>query len=144
MRHPKRATGTSRPKSTGQADGNAVSGESDYVLHFDAAELPPVDAFWSLATYTADDLNLIPNPADRYSVGEHAGNLTMADDGGLTLYLQPEAPGNGRDGNWLPTSATHPWFLILRMYRPGPTVLDGAWRCPAVSRVDVNVHASTS
>jgi hypothetical protein len=126
------------------ADGTSFAPQGRYELHFDAEELPPVDAFWSLAAYTAEDLNLIPNPADRYSVGDHAANLTRADDGGLTLYLQPEAPGSGADGNWLPTSATHPWFLILRMYRPGPTVLDAAWRCPAVSRVDVNVHASTS
>jgi hypothetical protein len=41
-----------------------------------------------LAAYTADDLNLIPNPADRYAVGDHTEHLTRDDDGGLTLYLQ--------------------------------------------------------
>lgn len=126
------------------ADGAPFAPQGRYQLHFDADELPPVDAFWSLAAYTSADLNLIPNPADRYAVGDHASNLIPDADGGLTLYLQPEAPGGGADGNWLPTSGTHPWFLILRMYRPGATVLDGAWRCPAVTRVDVTVPASTS
>jgi hypothetical protein len=96
-----------------------------------------------MAAYTAADLNLIPNPAHRYSVGSHAGNLTANDDGGLTLHLQPQDPGDAANGNWLPTSATQPWFLILRLYRPGPSVLEGAWRCPAVSRVDVTINART-
>jgi hypothetical protein len=126
------------------ADGAPYAPEGHYQVHFGVDELPPVDAFWSLAAYTSADLNLIPNPADRYAVGDHASNLTLDADGGLTLYLQPEAPAGGADGNWLPTSGTHPWFLILRMYRPGPTVLDGAWRCPAVTRVDVHAHASAS
>lgn len=126
------------------ADGAPFAPHGRYQLHFHADELPPVEAFWSLAAYTSEDLNLIPNPADRYAVGDHAEHLTLDADGGLTLYLQPEAPRDGADGNWLPTSGTRPWFLILRMYRPGPTVLDGAWRCPAVSRVDVHARASTS
>lgn len=126
------------------ADGAPFAPAGRYELHFHVEELPPVEAFWSLAAYTAEDLNLIPNRVDRYSVGDHGGRLTRSDDGGLTLYLQPEAPGGGVDGSWLPTSSTHPWFLILRMYRPRSAVLDGSWRCPAVSRVDVDAHASTS
>lgn len=125
------------------ADGAPFAPQGRYALHFGVDELPPVEAFWSLAAYTSADLNLIPNPADRYSVGDHTEHLTLDADGGLTLYLQPETPGDAAEGNWLPTSGTQGWFLILRMYRPGPTVLDGAWRCPAVTRVDVNTHAST-
>ena len=29
------------------ADGNAASGDNDYIMHFDADELPPVRSFWS-------------------------------------------------------------------------------------------------
>ena len=78
------------------ADGAPFAPQGRYQLHFHADELPPVEAFWSLAAYTSEDLNLIPNPADRYSVGDHAAHLTRDDDGGLTLYLQPEAPGGCR------------------------------------------------
>ena len=125
-------------------DGAPFAPQGRYELHFRAGELPPVDAFWSLAAYTAADLNLIPNPVDRYSIGDHGGTLARGDDGSLTLHLQPDAPGGGADGNWLPTSGTQPWFLILRMYRPGPTVLDGTWRCPAITRVDANVPIASS
>jgi hypothetical protein len=124
--------------------GHPFAPQGRYELPFGAHELPPVDAFWSLAAYTAADLNLIVNPVDRYSIGDHGGELARAEDGGLTLYLQPEAPGGGAVANWLPTSGTQPWFLILRMYRPGPTVLDGAWRCPAITRVDANVPVASS
>lgn len=116
------------------AAGAPFAPHGKYELHFGADELPPVDAFWSLAAYTAADLNLIPNPQDRYSVGDHSGLALTAD--GLTLHLQPEAPGGGDDANWLPTSAAEPWFLILRMYRPRAEVLEGEWRCPPVIQVD--------
>jgi hypothetical protein len=117
------------------ADGAPFAPQGRYEVHFGADELPPVDAFWSLASYTAADLNLIHNSADRYSIGNHSDHLMTSDDGALTMYLQPEAPGGAKDGNWLPTSATQPWFVILRMYRPGPTVLAGTWQCPGINRV---------
>lgn len=98
--------------------------------------LPPVDAFWSLTAYTAEDLNLIANPIDRYSVGDHASELRNDDDGGLTPYLKPVPPAGGRATNWLPTSPESPWLVILRMYRPGAAALDGSWWCPEISRAD--------
>ena len=118
------------------ADGAKLDPAHRYTVHFDPDELPPVEAFWSLSAYTAEDLNLIPNPIDRYSVGDHAARLRTDDDGGTALYLQPHPPGAERDANWLPTSPESPWFVILRLYRPRPTVLDGSWRCPAIVRVD--------
>ncbi|HET9648947.1 MAG TPA: DUF1254 domain-containing protein [Microlunatus sp.] len=116
-------------------DGAKLSPEGRYQLSFVAGELPPVDAFWSLAAYTAEDLNLIPNPVNRYAVGDHTPGLTRDADGGVTLYLQPDSPGNDQSSNWLPTSAEHPWFLIFRMYRPRQSVIDGTWRCPGLKRI---------
>ena len=52
------------------ADGSTLAPGGRYELHFTAGSLPPVDAFWSLAAYTTQDMNLIPNAADRYSVGD--------------------------------------------------------------------------
>ena len=31
--------------------------------------MPPVDSFWSLGMY-GTDLNLVPNPIERYSIGD--------------------------------------------------------------------------
>ena len=39
-------------------------------MRLPSGNLPPVDAFWSVSAYTAPDMNLIPSPARRYSVGK--------------------------------------------------------------------------
>ena len=116
------------------ADGTTLAPGGRYVLHFSAGSLPPTDAFWSLAAYTTKDMNLIPNAADRYSVGDRTPGLRWDQDGGLTICLQPEPPGGDGKPNWLPTSATDPWFVILRMYRPHPEVIDAAWKCPGLTK----------
>jgi hypothetical protein len=117
------------------AEGNKLPPDGRYELHFSADDLPPVDPFWSLAAYTAEHLNLIPNPAHRYSVGDRPPGLRWDADGGLTIHLQPEPPGEARDSNWLPTSASEAWFVILRIYRPHAAVIEATWRCPGVARV---------
>ena len=115
------------------AHGAKLSPQGRYELHFSAGGLPPVDSFWSLAAYTEQDMNLIPNPAHRYSVGDRTPGLKQDTDGGLTIYLQPGSPGQEREPNWLPTSADHPWFVILRMYRPQPAVIEAKWECPGIT-----------
>ncbi|MFE4822123.1 DUF1254 domain-containing protein [Streptomyces sp. NPDC056704] len=116
------------------ADGNKLS-SGRYTLRFGAGAVPPVDAFWSLSAY-GDDMNLIPNPADRYSVGDRTTGLVMDPDGGLTLHLQSTSPGDDREFNWLPTPENGTWFVILRMYRPHREVVDAVWECPPLTRVE--------
>ena len=117
------------------AAGSTLAPDGRYELHFSAESLPPVDAFWSLAVYTTQDMNLIPNTADRYSVGDRTPHLRWDHDGGLTIHLQPEPPPGDGEANWLPTSVTDPWFVILRMYRPHPEVIAATWKCPGLTRV---------
>ena len=57
------------------AHGAKLSPQGCYELRFGAGDLPPVDSFWSLAAYTAQDMNLIPNPGQRYSVGDRTPGL---------------------------------------------------------------------
>jgi hypothetical protein len=115
------------------AHGAKLSPEGSYQLRFGADNLPPVDSFWSLAAYTEQDMNLIPNPAHRYSVGDRTPGLKQNSDDGLTIYLQPGSPSKEREPNWLPTSAEHPWFVILRMYLPHPEVIQAKWECPGIT-----------
>ena len=56
------------------ADGNKLAGDRRYELSFEHDTLPPVDSFWSLTMYK-EDMNLVPNPADRYSIGERTAGL---------------------------------------------------------------------
>src|SRR5262249_49481908 len=39
------------PRATKDADGQPLSGASDYVIHFAKEQLPPVCAFWSITLY---------------------------------------------------------------------------------------------
>lgn len=117
------------------ANGEKLASGGRYQLHFDHGELPPVDAFWSLSAY-AEDMNLIANPADRYSVGDRSAGLRRDPDGGLTIHLQSEPPDQDREANWLPTAKEGTWFVALRMYRPRPEVIDATWECPPLTRVD--------
>jgi len=117
------------------AEGRRLSPKGRYRLRFPPGLLPPADAFWSLTAYSEQDMNMIQNAAGRYSVGDRTPGLKREPDGGLTIYLQPSSPGPARIANWLPTSREHPWFVILRVYRPRRSVAQGSWRCPGLVKV---------
>ncbi|MFI9275314.1 DUF1214 domain-containing protein [Kitasatospora sp. NPDC052896] len=52
--------------------------------------------------------------------------------GGVTdIYIQHDAPA-GEQSNWLPASSGQ-FSMILRMYAPKPSVLDGTWTPPSVT-----------
>jgi hypothetical protein len=114
------------------AAGDKLSATGRYELHFNPDGLPPVDACWSLAAYSAPDLN----PANRYSVGDRTPNLKSDPDGGLTIYLQADSPGPDKESNWLPCSTNGEWFVILRLYRPHAEVVSASWRCPGIIRTN--------
>ena len=115
------------------AKDEKFEGKGRYQLHFDADAMPPVDSFWSLGMY-GPDLNLVANPIDRFSIGDRTAGLETDPDGGLTIYLQADSPGEGREANWLPCPDTDGWFLILRMYLPRPEVIEAKWECPPIER----------
>ncbi len=116
------------------ADGNKLAGDRRYELRFEHDTLPPVDSFWSLTMYK-EDMNLVPNPADRYAVGDRTTGLRQAPDGALTISIQAESPGEGQEANWLPCPAEGTWFLVLRLYLPRPEVIDARWQCPPIRMV---------
>ncbi|MFJ8201223.1 DUF1254 domain-containing protein [Streptomyces sp. NPDC096152] len=115
------------------ADGDELT-TGHYELRFEPGDLPPVDAFWSLVVYGMDR-NLVPNPIDRYSIGDRTPGLVTGPDGSLTIHLRPKSPGPDRVSNWLPTPERGNWYIGLRMYLPRPEVLDGRWECPPINRV---------
>jgi hypothetical protein len=114
------------------ADGGALTGANRYEMRFAAGREPPVDAFWSLTMYS--NYNLVPNPIERYSLGDRSGGLRRDPEGGLAFYLQHESPGAEKEPNWLP-APEGPFFLILRMYQPHPEVVDAVWEAPPVRKV---------
>jgi hypothetical protein len=73
---------------------------------------------------------LVANPLDRYLINSPMlPGMKRDADGGLTLYIQHASPGKDREANWLPAPAG-PFFMVLRVYYPKQSVLDGSWQQP--------------
>jgi hypothetical protein len=114
--------------------GDALVGSRRYRLHFEAARLPPVQAFWSLTVYGLDDF-VQDNPLHRYALGDR-DKLAFNADGSLDIWLQSDAPDAARQSNWLPVQKDAGFLLNARLYWPRAAALDGSWRMPAVERID--------
>ena len=120
------------PASQADGAGNPYTGANQYVMHFDAGALPPVDpvhGFWSLTLYGPDHF-FVDNPINRYAIGDRTEGLVHNADGSLDLFIQNAQPAMA--GNWLPAPAGD-FLLVLRLYLPGPTVLDGSYVYPPVT-----------
>ncbi|MDR3506275.1 MAG: DUF1254 domain-containing protein [Caulobacteraceae bacterium] len=119
------------PAAFVDADGKPLDGHNGYALHFTKAELPPVDAFWSLTLYDREGYPE-PNALNRFALGDRDPPQYNA-DGSLDLYIGGADPGVGKSANWLP-AAPAPFSLSLRLYLPKPQALDGRWSAPPVRR----------
>lgn len=126
--------------------GQALSGAHQYVLHFDADKLPPVNpqAFWSVTLYNVPGENLFDNPIGRDALGIPAvqnHSVCPNPDGSLDFYIQADAPSQGPNSiqycDWLPTP-TGGFLLLLRMYWPTDQLFQqiNPWVPPAVQRLN--------
>jgi hypothetical protein len=111
--------------------GQKLSGQHDYILHFPPGGLPPNNAFWSLTMGDAKN-HFVPNPINRYSVGNRSGLVPNA-DGSVDIYIQNTAPAE-HETNWLP-APTGGFILWLRAYLPGQAILDGKYPVPPIVEV---------
>ena len=82
----------------------------------------PVDGFWSISVYD-DKGHFAPNAQNAYSLN----NLTAkpGDDGSFAIQF---GGCDGRIANCLPTPPG--WNYLVRLYRPKPEILNGAWTFP--------------
>ncbi|QTV79873.1 DUF1214 domain-containing protein [Microbacterium sp. NIBRBAC000506063] len=116
------------PVNVRDAAGELPVGENDYVIHFEAEHLPPVDAFWSLTMYDAEGFQ-VANELNRFAIGDR-DPLVYNADGSLDIYIQHRNPGPGKETNWLP-SPLGLLGMTLRLYAPKPSVLTGSGTAPA-------------
>ncbi len=105
--------------------GQPLRGGQAYRLHFAADEIPQTGrlGFWSLTMYDASRFQFIDNPINRYAIGSR-DNLRRNADGSIDIYVQPTAPGEGNDSNWLPSPSTGDFKLTLRVYMPTQALVD--------------------
>lgn len=112
--------------------GDTLNGAHRYEVTFDPP--PPAGAFWSFTMYSTPDYYLVANPIDRYAIGDRTPGLQHADDGSITIHLQADRPDDDQVSNWLPTPAGD-FRPILRIYEPGPSILDGTYPLPGIRRI---------
>lgn len=88
----------------------------------------PVGAFWSISLYNAAGF-FEPNDLNAYNINSVTGERN--DDGSMTVHL-----GGCDDGrvNCLPIMED--WNYTVRLYRPGPEVLDGIWTFPSAEPIN--------
>jgi hypothetical protein len=113
-------------------DKQALIGATPYLLRFEAGDLPPVDAFWSVTLYGADRF-LYRNAQARYAIGDRTHGLQRDPDGGLSLLIGHAPPRDPAfTSNWLPAPAGG-FYLVLRMYNPRAEAR--SWRIPPLRAI---------
>ena len=88
----------------------------------------PVGGFWSVSVYNADGY-FEPNALDAYTLNDLTAE--RAADGSVPIQF------GGCDGavpNCLPVPAG--WNYMVRLYRPGPEILDQSWAFPVAVVVE--------
>ena len=93
---------------------------AEYVINVPANV--PVGAFWSISLYNAQGF-FEPNEHQAYSINSVSG--ARNDDGSMTVHL-----GGCDDDrvNCLPIMEG--WNYTVRLYQPGPEIIDGSWVFP--------------
>jgi hypothetical protein len=119
------------PLSLGDQAGRPLDGANKYVLQFEKASLPPVDAFWSVTLYDPEGYQ-VANPLNRVAVSSWMPFKYEA-DGSLTLYIQNESPGKDKEANWLP-APKGAFNLTMRLYAPQSAALIGKWSPPPITK----------
>jgi len=124
------------PETSVDADGDPLDGSQHrYILHFDADEIPPVKAFWSLSMYKLPEQLFIKNPIHRYVIGSATKGLKYNRDGSLDIYIQKDSPGKSKESNWLPAYDGR-FSLQARLYWPKPEALNPLYVPPAIKKAD--------
>lgn len=121
------------PLNLADEQGQPLDGRNNYTIHFEEAQLPPADAFWSVTLYDQDGFQ-VANALNRFAVSSWMPFQRNA-DGSLDLYFQHENPGKDREANWLP-APDGPYNLTMRLYAPKSEALTGRWNPPPVVKAD--------
>jgi hypothetical protein len=109
------------------ADDRSLTGTENYRIRFEPNALPPAQAFWRLLAVPG------PDPHTRREISDR-NDPSLASDGSLNVLVQSSPPDPAQLFNWLPPRDGG-FRLVMRLYWPGQSALNGAWRMPAIERV---------
>lgn len=118
--------------SVADSNNNKLEGSQSYVIHFDADELPPAHAFWSITAYDREGF-MMSNRLNRFGIRSR-DPVDYNSDGSIDIYFAPECPPEASENNWIP-SLPGPVALQIRLYSPAEKYLDGSWTPPVIQRI---------
>lgn len=118
------------PRTVKDADGNVLTGEKSYMLHFEGYPQVLDGGFWSITAYGDDDF-LIDNPIGRYCINDRSG-LRVSADGSVDVILSKDAPADAT--NWLPIGDGG-FHLYMRIYSPDMDAIK-TWTAPVITAID--------
>jgi hypothetical protein len=123
------------PMAVADDHGDDLDGSKHrYSITFPKGQLPPVNAFWSVTMYDGRTQLLVANPIDRYLINSPMlPDMSKNADGSITIYVQHDSPGKAKQANWLP-APDGPIYLVMRLYWPKQSALDGTWKPPVIVR----------
>jgi len=76
----------------------------------------------------------VPNALNRFHLAPYMP-LVQNSDGSLDLYLQAASPGADKEANWLPAPASGTFNVVVRVFWPKETFLDGTYKVPPIRKV---------
>lgn len=120
------------PATLTDSDGVLLDGANDYRMVIPAGAMPPARYFWSLTIYDREGF-LTANSINRYSLGPSHPPLIKQPDGSIVVAIGDDPPAEA-DVNWLPAPPGG-FRLIMRLYGPRKSVLNGNWRPSPVVKV---------
>jgi hypothetical protein len=113
-------------------DGKSFDGGHAYRLSVPAKA--PVKLYWSATAYDRETHALIRNQK-RSSRSSNTPKLRTNPDGSVDLYFGPKAP-EGKESNWVPTSAGGQFEILFRFYGPEKPLFDKTWKLPDVEKAE--------
>jgi len=120
----------SYPTAFDDGNGKPLDSAHRYFLRFDKGQTPPANVSWSLSIYDPQGF-YVPNALNRYNLAAWMP-LQYNTDGSLDFYIQASSPGPDKEANWLPAPASGPFNLVVRIFWPKESALDGSWKMPGV------------
>ena len=121
------------PVAFNDVDDKPLDAANRYIMHFEKGHLPPTPEVWSVSIYDPDGF-YVPNALNRFDLSS-AMPLNFNPDGSLDLYIQSAPPGTEQEANWLPAPKSGSFNLVIRIFLPGASVLDGSWIKPKVRKI---------
>jgi len=112
---------------------NYSGGHDDQQCYQATYQVPENDAFWSITVYGNDGYmksdNVVVNSSD----------VNLNADGTFTVHYGSEQACGDVPGR---LDVTEGWNFLMRVYRPGPSVVDGTYKLPNTEPVRVNKYST--